>query len=178
MKVKKLKYGNIVDAYNIYEDGRIINYKRNAFVKPYIDKDGYNNISLSTIQDGKRITKRYRLCILVCTVFNGKKPGKDFTVNHIDHIKHNDHRSNLEWKTGLENYLDACKFNLNPKEFRYGRTKLTEEKLRKICSMLADGERNKDIGEKLNVHVSTITDIKTKKRWKEISDEYFYIEKT
>ena len=174
MKSKPLNYGQIVQTYDIREDGIITNTKRKKSVVPHIDKDGYRNISLSTHkEDGTCYTKRYRLCVLVANIFVAEKPTPTSTVNHIDTDKLNDHYSNLEWLESVDNYKHACKHGLNPKGFKHGRANTNEDVLENVCLALIAGETQSSISKKYGIPASNVSKIKNKENWKEFSDSYF-----
>jgi hypothetical protein len=78
------------DAYEISSYGVVRNKKTKKIKKSHINKLGYYRIVL--VSKGKRVT--INLHRLVYLSFNPNTP-KDFDVHHIDHIKTNNHLSNL-----------------------------------------------------------------------------------
>ena len=80
----------------------VTRYKK--ILKPWIDKDGYNTVSLA--KEGKE--KTIRVCRIVAKAFvqnNENKP----QVNHIDMNRGNDCADNLEWVTCKENVYHSLK---------------------------------------------------------------------
>jgi len=73
----------------LYE-GKVLTQKR--------DNNGYCQIRL--YKDGER--KYYRVHRLVAKAFVQNIENKQ-QVNHLDEVKHNNHFTNLEWSTPLEN---------------------------------------------------------------------------
>ena len=78
---------------------------------PFVSNAGYLRIALR--KNGKQI--KYSVHRLVAEAFLPKELGREF-VNHIDKDKTNNHFSNLEWVSMLEN---AC--------HRYDKTKTTSK---------------------------------------------------
>lgn len=87
--------------YLVYSDGRIQNKTTNTFIKPNLS-NGY----LSCTIGGKPV----RIHRLVALAFL-PNPDNLPIVNHIDHNKHNNHVSNLEWVTSVQNTKESLKIN-------------------------------------------------------------------
>ena len=109
----------------------------------------------------------------MANIFVSPKPTEDATVNHIDTDKQNDHYTNLEWLSAVENYKHACANGLNPKGFKHGRASIDEETLKAVCLALIVNETQSSISKRLGVPASNISKIKNKENWKEFSDKYF-----
>jgi len=111
---------------------------------------------------------------------NGRTNVKN-EVDHIDGNKNNNKPSNLEWVTRTENVRRGFANGLIPimRGSRNGNTNLDEESVRTICMLLVYycGNCIKTFhtipifGVKTNI--GRIHDIKYKKIWSWISDEYF-----
>lgn len=84
--------------YAVTEDGQVWSHKRNKFLTPLPDKDGYLRVHLCN--EGK--IKTFFIHRLVALTYIPNPEGKP-TVNHKDEIKTNNHVSNLEWATVKEN---------------------------------------------------------------------------
>ena len=97
--------------YVIYDDGRVYSLIRKRFMKPSRRKDGYLQIGLRMLVDGKIIKKAMLLHRLIAMAFvpNPRNVGY---VNHIDGNKENIHPLNLEWCTGSENQKHAYRTGL------------------------------------------------------------------
>ena len=118
--------------------------------------DKYAKVMLTN--DGKH--KLITVHRLVAFAYLDKPDGKDY-VNHIDGNIHNNHVSNLEWVTALENNLHSIENVRTPqftkgfdielpprgkKEDRYkGRHKITEEEAIQYCEYMMQGYRACDI---------------------------------
>lgn len=72
---------------------------------------------------------------LVCTAYHGPKPGKRYTVEHLDRDKNNNHYSNLAWKTQKEN-------NQNRKYTKKKATSFTNAQYLDIFYEYATGNHN------------------------------------
>ena len=97
--------------YVFYDDGRVYSLIRKKFMKVTKRKDGYLQIGLRMLVDGKMTKKHMLLHRLVAIAFipNPRNVGY---VNHIDGNKENCHVFNLEWCTSSENQKHAYKTGL------------------------------------------------------------------
>lgn len=136
--------------YEIYEDGRVWSYKRNKFLKPHLDKDGYYQIRL-TDNEGKM--KTYYLHRVVYEAVNSEPIQEGMQINHIDENKANNHISNLNLMSPKEN----C--NWGTRNERIGNaqlgkhhTKERKENIRKgvLKQLGIDYERRKKVIDYLN----------------------------
>lgn len=104
--------------------------------------------------------KTYRVHRLVAMTFK-KNKNPNYEVNHINGIKTDNREINLEWIEHSENSKhmytsgNVCK-------------KLTPDTVIKIKKMLNDGCVQKEIAKRYNVSPSTISEINTNKKWKNI----------
>lgn len=102
------------ERYSITKNGEIFSHKRNKFMKPHRDKDGYKRISLVD-ENGKR--RGFRVARLVGITYI---PNQKEIINHINGIKDDDRVENLEWVTKSENRIHAIKTGLeNRNRFLY-----------------------------------------------------------
>ena len=98
-------YGNVKSVKREGKNGR--NYGGNV-LKPSLNKScGYLTVGLSS----GGFTKTFLLHRLVAEAFI-PNPSSKKEINHIDGNKHNNHISNLEWNTRLENMRHAKEHNL------------------------------------------------------------------
>lgn len=86
--------------YILYDDGFIWNISNKRSLEPWIGSKGYNFVTLYN-SDGRR---NFRLHRLVAENFVPNPLNKP-DVNHRDENKNNNHYTNLEWVTKLENNI-------------------------------------------------------------------------
>lgn len=72
------------DKYEIYEDGRIWSYKRNKFLKPQTNHNGYQLVKLF---DNNGKAKWYQLHRVVYEAVSGEPIPEGMQVNHINEDK-------------------------------------------------------------------------------------------
>lgn len=88
------------DKYEVYDDGRIFSYKTKKFLKPYTMKNGYQLVHLS---DNKGKIKTYYVHRVVYETFSGEPIPPNMQCNHIDEMKDNNARSNLNLMSPKQN---------------------------------------------------------------------------
>lgn len=156
--------------YEIEEDGRIWSNYKKGYLQPSQDKDGYLRIGLSS---GIKNKKKYiRIANLVAFFFIGPPPSsiQDPTINHIDGNITNNHFSNLEWMERSKN--SSIRFNKGQGSLNH-EAKLNEEQVKEICELLVNTNLSyKEIMKKYNITKSTLSGIKNKKHWTQITSQY------
>ena len=85
------------EDYIVFSNGFIMN-KRGRFLKPVVGTHGYLQVSLC--KNNK--VKNCRIHRLVCDAFH-ENPENKKCVDHIDHNKQNNWKSNLRWASDSEN---------------------------------------------------------------------------
>lgn len=176
----------ITPLYEVSSCGKIRNKTTGKLLKTYIDKDGYEHVTLSTPIKGVKKSRHYPVHRLVA--YNFVKGFKDgLTVNHKDDNKTNNTYSNLEWMTLSENVKTAYKTGANVASTSRvfarhgtdnGRCSVVEDDIHDICNRILKGEKNNAILKALpHIPISTIERTRNKKTWSEISDNYFSISK-
>lgn len=111
MEKKPCKVFGFEGLYDIYEDGTIFSVRSQRMLKPSINKAGYYSYTL-TPHKGEvhnqnspaRVFKAHRLVLIH---FISPPPFEKAECNHKDHVKSNNHYSNLEWVTHSENILKS-----------------------------------------------------------------------
>lgn len=119
------------DNYIIYENGKIFSKKRGIFLKPSLDKKGYQIVVLTI--EGKQVTKRVHRIVAEHFIPN---PENKPQVNHIDKNKENNDVSNLEWVTASENMLHALKDKPKTpkKNYRHKIRRTVEKNITQVCN--------------------------------------------
>lgn len=84
--------------YEVSDTGEVKSLRKNIILKPQSNRDGYLLVMLS--KNG--ISKGYSVHRLVAKAFIDNPQNKP-EINHIDEDKTNNHVSNLEWCTHLDN---------------------------------------------------------------------------
>lgn len=166
--LKDVIYKDIKQLYKIDEYGNIYSKYKKAYLKPRKDKDGYLKISLS----GENRTIEAKVATLVAYNFIGEPPSnlKDPTIDHIDNNRLNNYYKNLRWLERSEN--SSIRKNKGVGELNH-EAKLKEEQVLEICELLMKNNLTlKQIGLKYNVSKHTISNIRRKTTWKNITKNY------
>jgi hypothetical protein len=124
------------------------------------DKRGYRFACITY----NMVTNNFPIHRLVASLFI-RKPNKNEQVNHIDGDKANNHVSNLEWVSPLENITHAWKNNLIPHGEQRHDSKLSNNDVLQIRN---SKETSIVLGKRYSVSSSTIRNIKLNKSWKRI----------
>ena len=168
-------------------------YFPNVYDRYFIDSDGnaYTNygdkrLSDNAIQNGYIINSYYgpngyrielKRHIIIATIFLCCPEEGRNQVNHKNGIKTDNRASNLEWCTSEENIHHAWDIGLA--KARKGNnsnwSKLTEKEVLEIAQLLQNKElTGKQIAIKYNVSNRTISAIKQRKNWKDITQDFVF----
>ena len=157
--------------YKIRNDGIIIN-NRNKIVKIMTTGRKYPYVDL--FDNNKSNKKSVHILLAEHFISN---PSNHPIVNHLDGNKTNYNISNLEWTTYSGNNKHA--YDTGLKEATHGSrvttSKLTEDIVENICTLIVSGCSSPQIKAQLSLNVacSTINKIRNKKLWLRISSKYF-----
>ena len=154
-------------GYSITENGDV--YGPRKELKPELSNAGYLRVTIRYL-DGS--IKKKSVHRLVAESFVPNPQNKPL-VNHIDGNKLNNHFSNLEWVDHKENAKHASENGLLKYvgENHYNNTN-EEALVRKVCELLEQGFRNKDICEMLSLRKSFVSRIRNGTAWKHVSSDY------
>ena len=148
------------DNYSVDVFGNVYSLYSNRFLSQKLHKTGYMEVSL--YNEGESQTLKVHRLVAMC--FCTPSKGRD-VVNHRDSNRQNNFYKNLEWCTTQENNHHALKNNR--------KDTLHVEDVHKICKMIEQGFKNKEIKEILNLSTTTlVSHIRSKVTWLFISDEY------
>ncbi len=150
--------------YSVSDSGLIRSNVRGKILKLTLNPYGYLQVCVKP--DGRKgkakVIKAHRA---VANAFLENTMGKP-TVNHIDGVKTNNCVSNLEWATHSEQIQHAVDNGLRIVPVGEGvySSKLTEDQVFEIASR--DGCRLRDMAAEFGVCHTTISRIRTGKRWR------------
>lgn len=177
----------IKPQYAVSDYGRVKNIRTDKILTPFISKSPncqYLYVSLSTdiidIYTGKTIFLKYTVHGLVLSNFTteyDKIWDPNYIVNHKDGDKLNNRLTNLEWVTYKGNAIHARDNGLLRTGDSCPNSKVDNDTVHKICSMLEDNYSYKTIAHILNMPWDDYTKsllIRIRKRleWVNISEKY------
>lgn len=137
--------------------------RKEIFIKPNIDKDGYFQVHLS--KDG--IKTAFKVSRLVAIAFK-PNPQNLPQVNHLDGIKTNNHDDNLEWTTNSGNVEHAFRIGLNSNRGdKNSNSKLTWLQVQVIREAIRAGYQQKGVASYFAVSAWTISMINTGRIWRQ-----------
>ena len=160
-----------VGEYQVSDMGRVksLKTKKGMILKPKKIWSGYMVICLCK----GNVKKNHSVHSLVMTTFVSARP-ENCVVNHIDGNKANNHLSNLEWVSQVENirhshYVLGNPFGKPPihKGESHPRAKLTSKKVEEIRRLYASGNySSRQLAAVFNVSKVNILNITNNKIWK------------
>lgn len=149
--------------YSVSEFGDVRRNSDNLILKSHINKKGYLRVNLT--KNGKQ--RLHLIASIVASAFIGKKP-HGLTINHKDLNKINNHPSNLEYISNLENMRHAWNNGLH--NMKKGSTNHTAKLTNSDVIFIRNSYPfNKDeLSKTFKVDESTIRSIKNRRTWKHI----------
>lgn len=91
---KQIVLDNVHYNYEVSNYGKVRNKRNGYLLKPKIDSDGYELVTISSCQNKKRKTVRVHRMVGIMFIPN---PHNLPEINHKDENKSNNHIDNLEW---------------------------------------------------------------------------------
>lgn len=156
------------DAYDVNEQGQVVNTRTGRILKPEIIWDGYERVTLS---QNNRL-KRFRVHRLVAEAFIPNLNNLPM-VNHKDGDKRNNHVSNLEWVDCQQNTKHAFDNNLRKSGEEHYEARLTKEIVEKVCELIELGlPRGRILKQLPEVNRTQFDDIRRRRSWKRVSYKY------
>lgn len=151
--------------YQISNHGRVYGIKRGYILRPH--KNGkYSHVQVELRKNG--LSKRFYLHRLVLSHFN-REPLNLEECRHKDGNPSNNHISNLEWGTRLENMKDRAVHGNTAVGINNGKSKLTEEKVKEIRRLYKTGKyTRKNLASMFNVSTMPIHQIINRLTWKHV----------
>lgn len=144
------------NLYGATECGKIYRVDRKKLLSfTYNKKAKYYYVRIS--QNNVPRTLRVHIFIAKCWKDN---PLNLRVVNHKDGDKLNNHSSNLEWCSDSQNQQHALETGLKQKGEDLYNSKLTNAQVHKVCKLLEEGYRVKDLAVMFDVNTDNIRKIK------------------
>lgn len=138
----------INDRYSVTEDGRVWSVWKQDYLRPMKTGNGYCHVCIH-----KHYFKIHRLVAQAYLPNPENKP----QVNHIDGNKSNNHVSNLEWVTALENMQHALRVLKQNRNI--GKQKLDKETVYKIRELRVEGVSIAQIARDLGIARHFVQDV-------------------
>jgi len=150
---------HLFDKYYITQFGDIISTRNGKFkvLNQPITKSGYKRINLSV----NGVPKKYFVHRLVAAAFYGES---SLTVDHIDGNKINNHISNLQYMSKIDNFMKAVKEGRIPKSYNHPKCNLSKDQVLIIRNSL---KSKRSLAKEFNVSRRTIKRIKENISYKE-----------
>lgn len=155
-------------GYVVYEDGTIIGRRGKPMQK--VD-NGRGYLIVSLYLNKRTTTKAVHVLVAKCFVPN---PDNLPEVDHKDGNKTNNHYTNLRWVTRGKN-IEHC-YTLEGRSatgIANANSKLSEEEVEKICSLLQEGFSQAAIRD-MGYPYGTVRAIKQRRQWLHISSSYHW----
>jgi hypothetical protein len=128
--------------YKVSNTGKVFSCRRQKYLLPKSDKDGYKEVCLCVGE----VRKYKRVHRLVAEAFI---PNEEYLpiINHKDGDKTNNHVSNLEWTTNYGNVIHGFNTNIEGKTL----SSLSKEEMLLIVDMYRSGYKHYEISERFNL---------------------------
>lgn len=164
--------------FQVSNTGKFFSKRSGRILKQHTASSGYVQVT-TKIGGREGVHKCFKMHREVANCFLGE-PSKDkkewakesyygvSPVNHIDGDKQNNHYTNLEWSTGIENnthYLEELGGKGRVNKVRHPDTKLTDSQVREIREYSELGLSQRVIAKKYNVSRSSINNAVNGYRW-------------
>ncbi len=158
----KPSYEEILKYYDVNQKGQVFKIKTGKRIKSHLKK-GYERVAFTI--EGKRFMYTVHRMVAVKYLPN---PYKLAQVNHLDANKTNNNIENLEWCTPLENSRHAKTMGRSGVNKRKANL-LCESDVRYILNLRANGQKVKEIANKMALKESLVWSIVVRKRWKHVT---------
>lgn len=174
---KRLYCDGFRTKYVISDKGNVYNADTGKKISEWKNNADYYCVSLTIYDDkGGKVVKNKLVHRLVGDTFLDAPENEDMVVNHKDGNKLNNDYRNLEWVTQTENLFHAIRNGnrVYKNGFENHSNKYSEDTIRNVCKYLAENKYSgREIAKLCGVSHTTVQDIKLKRRYKDISDQYF-----
>jgi hypothetical protein len=152
----------IITRYSVDPFGRVYSHISEKFLRPTIDSDGYEIVSICFLPGKIKKCKVHRL---VAEYFLKPLAGKT-QVNHINNIRNDNRVENLEWTTVFGNVEHRTVQNRTAKHYgeKSGTAKLTTKEVLEIRKCYP-AKNYTTLAKEYGVSKSQITRIIKRQRW-------------
>lgn len=154
------------DQYAACRTGRIFSLRSGKYLAGVDSPNGYRLVSLS--QGG--VKKQFLVHRIIAQAFL-PNPDNKRTVNHLDGDKKNNKLENLAWATDSEQAIHAIESGLRKKFINDYRT-YSDELIHRLCQMIVENFRTKEIVDLLDVPGHLVANVRKKTQYTDISCEY------
>lgn len=167
------QYSYIKDCYYMNESCEVMNINTGKTLKQFVGRDGYMKVGLMKKDRGTTNMLVHRLFMCLFYPVDGME---DLQVNHIDGIKTNNVKENLEWVTCKQNISHAWKNGLSKKDYLIGEktnfNKYSEEDAKRVIELLRTNEyTDKEIHAMTGLPIDGfIYKIRHRETWKYLTD--------
>lgn len=155
--------------YWVTKEGRV--FRGEKELKKNKGTVGYVTVSIK-YNDGNRKVKFVHRLVAEAFIEN---PENKPIVNHKNLIKTDNRVDNLEWVTAKENNQHAHDNGAFRTNGAHHHSIFSDDVVHKICEMIQSGRRTIDIINFMNVPKYLVFDIRTKRIWNHISDDYVFV---
>lgn len=157
-----------MDGYLAGSDGEIYSTKQGKLKRltasPTID-NGYLHVGLY-LNDRRKTINVHRL---VALAWHGERPSKNHQIRHLNGNQLDNRPCNLEYGTSEQNYRDRDIHGTTAKGERIGTSKLTEDQVREIRRLFAEGATKLGLSKQFGVSRPMIRSIVERKWWKHVA---------
>jgi hypothetical protein len=148
----------------VRREGKGHGVKPGRILRPKTNDNGYQEVNLSK----HNIARMHKIHALVANAFLGECPN-GHEVNHKDTIKSNNRVENLEYCTHHANMLHSLLNGRYCTGERVWSSLFTEQDVRTIRSLYAQGVRQCEIARRFNANQKAIHYIVRQKTWKHVA---------
>ena len=149
--------------YFVNEEGVVFNSETHKVLLTDLNRTGYKRVTLSY---NGRVLRIFVHKLVAMMYVPGYEEG--MVVNHINGIKIDNHKNNLEWVTPSQNRKHAFRHKLCKRP----NSKLSDRKIHEICAMIRDGYTAKQIQTLMEIPKHIYDDIHGRRYYKDISINY------
>jgi hypothetical protein len=139
-------------------------FRRN--LRGSVNKWGYRHATLMQDDSGLKTVRWNRIVLIT---FKGPPPpGKE--SSHINGNRLDNRLRNLKWETRKRNHARKVEHGTSQVGERNGNTRMTCEKVMQLRAMRKEGSTYKDLANKFEIAIGTVSQIVTRKTWRHVED--------